>query len=407
VSDKPTQTIEGLLRELAPQALAVVTRRSGSFADAEDAVQEALIKAHQTWRYPDFPERPLAWLVRVASRQLIGGYRSDSARRRREYLAASWEQVTGEPAAARDDSLTLLFMCCHDALTPAAAIPLTLRALGGLTTRELAAAFLVKEETMAQRISRAKATIRAAAEPFTLPTADAYDRRLRSVLHVLYLMFNEGHVATRGAELGRPDLTVEAIRLTRMAHDLRSDDPEISGLFALMLLTEARRPARTGPHGELIPLDEQDRSRWDNALIREGVALVTAALRMHRTGPYLLQAAIAAVHDQATNYADTNWAEIAALYGVLERVAPNALVTVNRAVAVAMVNGHDAGLDVLAMVGDKLEDNHRYHAVRAHLLELADRPTEALAAYDDALRLVTNTRERDHLLVRRARLRSA
>lgn len=401
------QTIEGLLRELAPQALAVLARRSGSFADAEDAVQEALIKAYQTWRDSDLPERPLAWLVRVASRQLIGDYRSDSARRRREYLAASWQQVTGEPVPGRDDSLTLLFICCHDALTPAAAIPLTLRALGGLTTRELADAFLVKEATMAQRISRAKATIRAAPEPFALPTADAYDRRLRSVLHVLYLMFNEGHVATRGAELGRPDLAVEAIRLTRMAHALRPDDAEIAGLLGLLLLTEARRPARTGPHGELIPLDEQDRSRWDHALIREGVALVTAALRRHRTGPYLLQAAIAAVHDQASNYADTNWAEIASLYGALERVAPNPLVTVNRAVAIAMVDGHDAGLEMLATVDDRLKGHHRYHAVRAHLLELAERPTEAVAAYDDALRLVTNTRERDHLQLRRARLRSA
>jgi RNA polymerase sigma factor (sigma-70 family) len=403
VSD--TQTIEGLLRELAPQALAVLARRSGSFADAEDAVQEALIKAYQTWRDPALPERPLAWLVRVASRQLIGDYRSDSARRRREYLAASWQQVTGEPVPGRDDSLTLLFMCCHDALTPADAIPLTLRALGGLTTRELADAFLVKEATMAQRISRAKATIRAAPEPFALPTAHAYDRRLRSVLHVLYLMFNEGHVATRGAELGRPDLAVEAIRLTRMAHTLRPDEPEIAGLLGLLLLTEARRPARTGPHGELIPLDEQD--RWDHALIREGVALVTAALRRHRTGRYQLQAAIAAVHDQASNYPDTNWAEITSLYGALEHVAPNPLVTVNRAIAIAMVNGHDAGLNVLAIVDDRLESHHRYHAVRAHLLELAERPTEALAAYDDALRLVTNTRERDHLQLRRARLRSA
>jgi RNA polymerase sigma factor (sigma-70 family) len=240
VSDE--QTIEGLLRELAPQALAVLARRSGSFADAEDAVQEALIKAYQTWRDSDLPERPLAWLVRVASRQLIGDYRSDTARRRREYLAASWQQVTGEPVPGRDDSLTLLFMCCHDALTPAAAIPLTLRALGGLTTRELADAFLVKEATMGQRISRAKATIRAAPEPFALPTADAYDRRLRSVLHVLYLMSNEGHVATRGAELGRPDLAVEAIRLTRMAHALRPDDAEIAGLLGLLLLTEARPP---------------------------------------------------------------------------------------------------------------------------------------------------------------------
>ena len=399
-------TIEGLLRDLAPQALAVVARRHGSFADAEDAVQEALIKAHRTWPEAGIPERPLAWLVRVASRQLIGHHRSDSARRRREDLAASW-QVAADPAQGRDDSLTLLFMCCHDALTPAAAIPLTLRALGGLTTREIADAFLVKEATMAQRVSRAKATIRAAPEPFGLPPADAYARRLRSVLHVLYLMFNEGHTAAHGAEVGRPDLAVEAIRLTRMVHGLRPDDPEVAGLLALLLLTEARRPARIGPRGELVPLDEQDRRRWDHALIREGVALVTGALRAHRTGPYQLQAAIAAVHDQAPTYADTNWAEIASLYAALDRVAPNALVTVNRAVAVAMVDGPDAGLQVLATVGDRLESHHRYHAVRAHLLELSQRPAEALTAYDDALRLVTNTRERDHLQLQRARLRSA
>ena len=398
--------IEGLLRDLAPQALAVVARRNGSFADAEDATQEALIKAHQTWTASGVPDRPLAWLVRVASRQLIGRHRSDSARRRREDLAAAW-QVAPEPALGRDDSLTLLFLCCHDALTPSAAIPLTLRALGGLTTREIADAFLVKEATMAQRISRAKAAIRAAPEPFALPAADRYARRLRSVLHVLYLMFNEGHTATQGDEIGRPDLAVEAVRLARMVHELRPDEPEVAGLLALLVLTEARRAARVGPSGELVLLDEQDRRRWDHALIREGVALITDALRAHRAGPYQLQAAIAAVHDQAPTYADTNWAEIESLSGALERMAPNALVTVNRAVAIAMVEGPAAGLDVLATVGETLAGHHRYHAVRAHLLELAGRPADAVAAYDQALRLVANARERDHLQLRRARLRTS
>ena len=260
---------------------------------------------------------------------------------------------------------------------------------------------------MAQRISRAKAAIRSDPEPFALPPADRYARRLRSVLHVLYLMFNEGHTARYGADVDRPDLASEAIRLTRMVHDRRPDEPEVVGLLALLLLTEARRPARIGPRGELVPLDQQDRSRWDRDLIREGVALITGVLRAHRTGPYQLQAAIAAVHDQARTYADTDWRQVASLYDALARIAPNGLVTVNRAVAVAMVDGPDAGLGVLTTVAGELGSHHRYHAVHAHLLELAGRPAEALAAYDAALRFVTNARERDHLQLRRARLRSS
>jgi RNA polymerase sigma factor (sigma-70 family) len=398
-------TIDGLLRNLAPQAVAIVARRGGSFADAEDAVQEALIKASSAWREREIPEHPLAWLVRVAGRQLVGSYRSDSARRRREDLAASWQALPRDPIPERDDSLTVLFLSCHDQLAPAAAIPLTLRAVGGLTTAEIASAFLVKEATMAQRISRAKATIRASSEPFGLPEGDAYARRLRSVLHVLYLMFNEGHTASSGPDLARPDLATEAIRLTRMMYEARGDDPEIAGLLALLLLTEARRPARTSARGEIVPLDEQDRTQWNRALIREGVALVTHALRQHRPGQYQLQAAIAAVHDQASSFADTNWPEVLALYDTLDRLSPSPIVTVNRAVAVAMVHGPDVGLRVLDEVADALADRHRYHAVRADLLERAGFIDDALAEYDTALLQVTNHRERDHLLLRRARLR--
>jgi RNA polymerase sigma factor (sigma-70 family) len=396
--------IEGLLRDLAPQALAIVARRHGSFAEAEDAVQEALIKASETWPRTGIPDHALGWLVRVAGRQLIGHHRSDSARRRREDLAGSWQMLAGDPVPDRDDSLTLLVMCCHEDLSPAAAIPLTLRALGGLTTREIADAFVVKEATMAQRISRSKATIRASPEPFTLPDGDAYTSRLRSVLHVLYLMFNEGHTASSGSELGRPDLAADAIRLARLVHEARPNDTEISGLLALLLLTEARRAARTGPSGELVPLDEQDRSRWDRTLIREGVQLITAALGQHRPGPYQLQAAIAAVHDQAATYADTNWPEVAPLYGALAQLAPSPIVAINHAIAVAMVDGEHAGLAVLDAVGGELAEHHRYHAARACLLERAGHIADALEAYDLALRRVTNARERDHLQIRRARI---
>jgi predicted RNA polymerase sigma factor len=400
-----TTTIEGLLHEAVPQALAVVARRH-AFADCEDAVQEAVIAALRTWPDGGIPDRPVGWLVRVASRQLLGRHRSDSARHRREQVAASWALDPPDPVPDRDDTLTLLFMCCHDALTPAAAIPLTLRAVGGLTTREIADAFLVREATMAQRISRAKATIRSSPEPFALPSADAYPRRLRSVLHVLYLMFNEAHTSSAGSELARPDLATEAIRIARMVHAARPDDPEVAGLLALMLLTDARRHARTGPEGELIPLPEQDRGRWDRTMIREGVELVTSALSRHQPGEYQLQAAIAAVHDQAPTYDDTNWNEILALYNVLDRISTNPIITVNRAVATAMVQGHAAGLQVLDVVADALSSHHRYHAVRAHLLERAGRTADALVEYDLAIRRVTNLRERTYLQLRAASVRA-
>lgn len=397
--------IEGLLRELAPQALAVVARRHGPLPDCEDAVQEALMKASKTWPSSGIPDRPLGWLIRVAAREVIGRHRSDSARRRREDLTASWSMDATEPATGRDDSLILLFMCCHEALTPTSAIPLTLRAVGGLTTREIAAAFLVKETTMAQRIHRAKATIRASAEPFRLPTGDAYATRLRTVLHVLYLIYNEGYTASSGPELDRPDLAQEAMRLTRLAHTARPDDPEISALLALMLLTEARRPARTGPLGELVPLRDQDRRQWDRSLIREGLHLISSALHQRRLGAFQIQAAIAALHAEAASHLTTDWSRIVALYDLLERTSRNPLVTVNRAVAVAMAESADDGLQVLDTVAVALHGHHRFHSVRAHLLEDAGRPDEAAAEYDLAIRHVTNQRERTYLHSRAAALR--
>ncbi|HEY3724173.1 MAG TPA: DUF6596 domain-containing protein [Acidimicrobiia bacterium] len=395
---------EGLLRTLAPQALGALTRRYGDFADAEDALQEALVAAADQWPVDGEPDQPLAWLIRVASRRMVAKYRTDEARRRREDLAASWSAEPPDPGAGQDDSLVLVFMCCHPALTPGSAIPLTLRAVGGLTTREIAAAFLVPEATMAQRISRAKATVKASGERFALPAPEARADRLRSVLHVLYLIFTEGYASTSGPDLARADLSDEAIRLARGVHAALPDDPEVTGLLALMLLTDARRPARTGAGGELVPLAEQDRSRWDRALIAEGVGLVTAALKDGATGEYRLQAAIAAVHDQAARYEDTSWSEIVPLYGVLERLTGNPMVTLNRAVAVAMVDGPDAGLELLDGLDDRLGDHHRLHAVRAHLLEQAGRTEAAIAEFRAAAAGVTNLPERRYLVTQAARL---
>ncbi len=399
---------EGLLRELAPQALGAVVRRYGHFADAEDAVQEALVAAATSWPADGQPERPLAWLVKVASRRMADQYRTDEARRRREDLAASWSVSPPAPVAAGDDTLVLMFLCCHPSLTPASAIPLTLRAVGGLTTREIAAAFLVPEATMAQRVSRAKATLKTAAEPFRLPAPAERGPRLRSVLHVLYLLFNEGYATSSGPDLARPDLSGEAIRLARAVHAaLADDDPEVAGLLALMLLTDARRPARTGPGGELVPLAEQDRTRWDRALIAEGVALITGALGQGRMGEYQAQAAIAALHDQAADHASTGWREIEALYARLEAMIANPMVTLNRAVATAMAHGPAAGLALLDGLDARLGGHHRLHAVRAHLLELAGDPAGAAAGYRAAAAGATNVRERDYLTTQAARLRGA
>ena len=395
---------EDLLRELAPRILVAVARRYGDFAGAEDAVQEALLTAATTWSADGRPDNPSAWLVRVASRRMIEQYRRDEARRRREDLAASWSLTRVDSPSGHDDTLTLMFMCCHPSLTPASAIPLTLRAVGGLSTREIASAFLVTEATMAQRISRSKARITASNEPFSLPPPDQRAERLRSVLHVLYLMFNEGYISSSGPDLARTDLSGEAIRLTRLMHDALPDDPEMTGLLALMLLTDARRPARTDDAGALVPLAEQDRTRWNRDLIAEGVALITAALRTGQIGEYQIQAAIGAVHDQAMRHEDTNWSEILSLYNLLERMTANPMVALNRAVATAMMHGPQAGLAVLEDLDQQLGDHHRLHSVRAHLLELAGDRDAAVVEFTAAATRTANARERDYLTTRAARL---
>jgi RNA polymerase sigma factor (sigma-70 family) len=394
---------EVLLRSLTPQVLGAVARRYGDFADAEDAVQEALLAATSTWPSEGQPDNPLAWLIRVASRRLADQHRRDTARRRREDLAAGWSVTRPEPASGSDDSLILMFMCCHPSLTPAAAIPLTLRAVGGLTTKEIATAFLVPEATMAQRISRARATVKASDESFTLPSPESRAERLRSVLHVLYLLFNEGYASSSGPDLARSDLSGEAIRLTRALYaDL--PEPEVAGLLALMLLNDARRPARTRADGELVPLAEQDRSQWNRAYITEGVALITECLRRGQVGEYQVQAAIAAVHDQAPRHADTNWHEIVSLYGLLERMTGNPMVTLNRAVATAMVNGPAAGLALLDGLAERLGDHHRLHSVRAHLLELAGDTAAAIDEFRAAAVRTANLREQHYLTTKAARL---
>jgi RNA polymerase sigma factor (sigma-70 family) len=399
-----TGATEGLLRELAPQVLGAVVRRYGHFADAEDAVQEALVTAATVWPTDGQPESPLGWLIRVASRRMADQYRRDASRRRREDLAASWSVASPDPASGHDDTLILIFLCCHPRLSPASAISLTLRAVGGLTTGEIAAAFLVPESTMAQRISRAKAKIKGSETPFTLPSSEARAERLGSVLHVLYLLFNEGYATSSGPDLARTDLSGEAIRLARVVHAALPDDPEATGLLALMLLTDARRPARTRAGGELVPLADQDRSLWDRNLITEGLTLVARALRSGKVGEYQLQAAIAAVHDQAAHPADTDWSDILSLYGRLERMTANPMVTLNRAVAAAMAEGPRSGLALLESLDARLGDHHRLHSVRGHLLEMAGDTGDALVEFRRAAALTANLRERHYLTMEAARL---
>jgi len=403
---------EHLLRDLAPQVLGAIVRRYRDFAASEDAVQEALIAATQQWPREGTPANARGWLIQVAARRMVDHVRSESARRQREQAAAlDFGQIVAatsvERAPDHDETLTLLFMCCHPALTTSSAVALTLRAVGGLTTAQIAHAFLVPEATMAQRISRAKQTIRASGVPFDAPAPRARAERLEAVLHVLYLIFNEGYTASTGSSLQRLDLAAEAIRLARAVRHLIPDDAEAAGLLALMILTHARRDARTGPAGELIPLPHQDRSRWDRVAIAEGVALLTDTLSQGRVGPYQLQAAIAAVHDEAPRHQDTDWPQIAALYGLLERMSDNPMVALNRAIAVAMVQGPDAGLalvDALA-AGGRLAGSHRLDAVRGHLLELAGQREAAVAAYLAAANRTTNTAERTYLLTQAATLR--
>jgi RNA polymerase sigma factor (sigma-70 family) len=409
-----TGEVEDLLRELAPQVLGVLVRRYGQFDLSEDAVQEALLAAAVQWPTDGIPERPRGWLVTVASRRMTDQVRGESARRRREEAVAAAspadERVAPGPdadlPAAADDTLVLLFLCCHPALSPPSQLALTLRAVGGLSTAQIARAFLVPEATMAQRISRAKQTIRAAGARFAMPPAPERAEHLRVVLQVLYLIFNEGYAASSGPDLQRADLTTEAIRLARQLHRLLPDDGEVAGLLALMLLTDARRPARTGPDGELVPLAEQDRTRWNAAAIAEGVALISSTLARAPLGPYQLQAAIAAVHDEAAQAADTDWRQILVLYQLLAQLAPSPVVTLNHAVALAMVRGPQAGLELLATLdGDsRMAGNHRLDAVRAHLLELAGDTTAAREHYRAAARRTTSLPEQRYLEGRAARL---
>ncbi|MEV6443942.1 DUF6596 domain-containing protein [Amycolatopsis sp. NPDC051716] len=394
------------VRRLVPEVLGVLVRRYGLFDACEDAVQEALAAAAAQWPVAGWPENPRAWLVTVASRRLADQVRGDAARRRREEADALRTPPPAGDVEADDDTLTLLFLCCHPALTPSSQVALTLRAVGGLSTAEIARAFLVPEATMAQRISRAKHRIKAAGAGFELPPPAEQAARLGVVLHVVYLVFNEGYTATSGARLVRAELTAEAIRLARELHRLVPGDGEVAGLLALLLLTDARRPARTAPDGSLVPLSEQDRTLWDTGAIAEGVALVTGALSSGPIGPYQLQAAIAAVHDEAPTAGATDWRQILALYTVLERVAPNPAVTLNRAVAVAEVHGPEAGLALLDALSadERLSASHHLLSVRAHLLDMAGDHEAARAGYRAAARRTTSEPERRHLLTRAARL---
>ncbi|KON74661.1 hypothetical protein M768_01645 [Cellulosimicrobium cellulans F16] len=436
MSASSPEPVEDLLRDLRPRVLGLLVRRCGDLADAEDALQEALLAAATRWPADGLPDDPRAWLVRVAERRLADTVRADVARRRREETTARRDPAsarlalagltgaagapratvapddvpgegdTGAGPGAVDDSLTLFFLCCHPDLPPASAVALTLRAVGGLTTAEIARAFGVPEATMTQRITRAKRRLAALDRPFATPGPGEWDARLAAVLRVLYVVFTEGHTATSGPHLRRADLSGEAIRLARTVHALLPDDPEVGGLLALMLLTDARRGARTGPRGELVPLAEQDRSRWDHAQIVEGVRIVTATLPHGLVGSYQVQAAVAALHAQAPSTDATDWERVLALYSVLERLDPSPHVTLNRAVAVAMVDGPRAGLALLAGLDDALATSHRLPAVRAHLLERAGETRAAVGQYVAAAAATPSPAERDYLTLRAARLRA-
>ena len=390
--------LEDLLRELTPQVLGAVVRWSGDFAAAEDAVQEALLAAATRWPQDGTPDDPKAWLIQTASRRLIDEVRQSQARRRREEKAAL-RDLPPEDVEERDDTLQLLFLCCHPALTPASAIALTLRAVGGLTTTEIATAYLVPEATMAQRISRAKQKLKGAA--FEL---DAGEERLRNVLHVLYLMFNEGYTTSSGPELQRSDLSGEAIRLVRAVHAQLADNGQVTGLLALMLLTDARREARTGKAGELIPLAEQDRTLWNKDYITEGVTLAVEAFGTPPLGEYQLQAAIAALHDEVDRAEDTDWPQILALYGVLEDLSGNPMVKLNRAIAAAMVHGPDAGLKLLEPLSEELAGHYRLDATRAHLYAMRGDNETAAQYFRAAARATTSLPERDYLAAKAASL---
>jgi RNA polymerase sigma factor (sigma-70 family) len=402
-----------LLRQLAPQVLGAVVRRYGHFDTAEDATQEALVAAAVQWPKEGVPDNPRGWLITVASRRLTDLLRSEQARQRREDTVTSWvlpdqrlAPAADQSPSDSDDSLILLLMCCHPALPQASQIALTLRAVGGLATAEIARAFLVPEATMTRRISRAKQRVKDSGIPFGMPQGAERAERLGVVLHVLYLIFNEGYASTSGPSLQRGELAAEAIRLARMVHRLLPGDGEVTGLLALMLLTDARRLARTGPGGELIPMAEQDRSRWNAAQITEGVALITGALPRGPVGPYQLQAAIAAIHDEAVTAEATDWPQIEALYGLLMQTSDNPVIALNHAVAVAMARGPRAGLALLGKLqaDERLARDHRLPAVRAHLLEMSGDDVAARDFYLAAARQATNLPQQRYLHARAARL---
>jgi RNA polymerase sigma factor (sigma-70 family) len=405
-------SVDDLLRELAPRVLGILIRRFRDFATAEDAVQEALIAAMTQWPTDGLPENPGGWLYQVASRRMTDLVRSEEARRRRENDALAETPMhvpapdAGDPAE-QDDTLILLFMCCHPALSRTSAIALTLRAVGGLTTAEIAHAFFVPEATMAQRISRAKQGIRKSGAPFEMPKRGERTERLAAVLHVLYLIFNEGYTTSAGAELHRVELSAEAIRLARALHKILPDETEAAGLLALMLLTDARRPARTGPQGELIPLDEQDRGLWNQGAIAEGTALITNTMSRGAVGPYQLQAAIASLHDEAASTAETDWPQILALYGVLLRMQDNPMVALNYAIAAAMVHGPAAGLELVKPLDadPRIAGHYRLDAVRGHLFELAGDREQAVAHFLAAAERTTSLPERHYLMMKASRTR--
>ncbi len=400
---RPDRRIEQLLRELAPAVLGTVARRYQGFELCEDAVQEALLAASRQWPVEGVPENPKGWLVTAPSRRWIETWRSDTARRRREEMATRAPVAADAPIPSdRDDSLTLLFLCCHPSLTPVSQVALTLRAVGGLTTAEIARALLVPESTVAQRISRAKSRIRASGARFAMPDNADRPMRLAAVLHVLYLVFNEGYTASCGAQLHRIELSAEAIRLTRQLRAELPDAGEVAGLLALMLLTDARRSARTTPADDLVPMVEQDRCRWDRAVIAEGTALLSATLPTATIGPYQIQAAIAAIHDEAPTAAEVDWPQILGLYNILVTLTPGPMVTLNRIVALAMVHGPDAGLQALHLATPWLGDHYRIAAVRAHLLDLAGKPDEAREQFALAARTTRNLAEKRYLEARAA-----
>jgi predicted RNA polymerase sigma factor len=394
-----TTAVEVLLRELAPEVLGALVRRYGGFESCEDAVQEALLAAAVQWPTEGVPAYPKGWLIRVASRRRTELWRSDSARRRREQTAASLAPPDPEPIPDVDDALTLLLLCCHPSLTVVSQVTLTLRVVGGLSIAEIARALLVPEATVAQRISRAKQRIKVSGAEFRMPPQPELAERIVAVLRVLYLIFNEGYTASSGSTLHRVELTTEAIRLTRQLRERLPEDGEIAGLLALMLLTDARRPARTRPDGALVPLAEQDRGQWNAQAIAEGVTLITATLASAPIGPYQLQAAIAAVHDEADRYEDTDWPQILGLYELLDNIAPGPMVTLNRIVAVAMVHGAQAGLRDLAVAeaDPGLTGHHRVYAVRAHLLDMTGDQEAARAHYELAARRTLSLPEQRYL----------